>query len=91
LVLKPNLPAGTSKAAKPQPKEILAKRPGEIRSLQMKTALISPNPARSSRHAERSSFVFFQAVCGFSGLAGARYRFFYIQQSQPPSISISKP
>jgi hypothetical protein len=41
---------------KPPPKEILAKRPGKPRSHRMKTAVKSPNPAKSRRPAEHSSF-----------------------------------
>ena len=43
-------------AEKPPPKEFLAKRLGELRSRQMKTAVESPDPARSRRLAEHSSF-----------------------------------
>ena len=34
----------------------------------------SPDSAKSQRSAENSSFDFVQAVCGFAGLAGFRYR-----------------
>ena len=56
-------------------KEFLAELLGELRSRQMNFSAIS----RSRLSAEHSSFDFVQAVCGFAGLVGVRYRSLCVQ------------